>query len=159
MFLTDSGAPGFSVASVLLPEDEQPSGPKYDPSNSSTAKQNNGYTYALTFVSGDSSSGVVYQDVVTIANLTVTDMNIEVQTHNNHNNSNSSTSSPRTGNLGLNFDQNGQTTKPEKLPTWLQKIMPTLKCQFYAYSPHCYSTLHRTMSLILWYIFSCRVHC
>jgi len=128
MFLTDSGAPGFSVASVLLPEDEQPSGPKYDPSKSSTAKQKDGYTYALAFISGDSSSGLVYQDVVTVANLTVTDMNIEVQTHNNHNNSDSS-NSPRTGNLGLNFDQNGQTSKPQKVPTWLQNIMPSLNCE------------------------------
>ena len=131
MFLTDTGAPGFSVASVLLPDDEKPNGPIYNISASTTAKQLQGYTYSLAFVSGSSSSGVVYQDVVTVANLTVHNMSIEVQTQNNHNNSDTAASSPRTGNLGLDFAQNGQSTKPEQLPTWLMEIMPTLSCEFH----------------------------
>ena len=36
-------------------------------------------------------------------------------------------SGQRSGTLGLDFDKNGQTTKPEKVPSWLETIMPRLE--------------------------------
>lgn len=125
MFLGDTGAPGFATASTLLPRDKQPHhAPIYNPNASSTAHQRGGYTYSLSYAQNVRSSGVVFQDVVTIGNLTLPDMDIETQTSNNHNQTGNT--SPRSGNLGLNFDKGGQTTRPERLPTWLQRIMPSL---------------------------------
>lgn len=105
---------------------EQPPGAKYDPSKSLTAKQRAGYTYELAYVSGDQSHGLVYQDVATIGDLTIQDMDIEVQTGNNHNQT-GKTPETRTGQLGLSFDHTGQSSKPTQVPTWLMRVMPTLK--------------------------------
>ena len=126
LFLGDSGSVNVAVGSTLLPPDRQRGGPKYNPSKSSTARQVDGYTYQSCFASSYCSHGLVYEDVFTVGDLTVSNMHIGVQTNNS---SPSPDDSSRSGTLGLDFDKNGQTTKPQKVPSWLPAVMPLLECK------------------------------
>ncbi|KAI1325759.1 aspartic peptidase domain-containing protein [Xylariaceae sp. FL0255] len=118
----DTGSVNLAFGSTLLPEDQQSSSPKYNPNASSTAQEVEGYTYRSCFVSGYCSEDVVFQDVFTVGDLVIDNEEFGVQTNNNK-----IGSGARTGTLGLDFDHNGQTTKPNKTQSWLQNIMPRLE--------------------------------
>ncbi|KAL2138427.1 hypothetical protein VTI28DRAFT_6791 [Corynascus sepedonium] len=119
--LADSGAPNLSIESTLLPPEAQGDVPKYDPSKSSTAQQEPGYTYSECFGSGYCDNGVVYRDVFTVGQIAVTNMHIMVQTNNTE-----KSYGIRSGNLGLNIDRKGMVTEPNRLPTWFETIIPSL---------------------------------
>lgn len=138
-FLGDSGAPNLSIESTLEPKDHQGDIPLYDPSQSSTAKQLDGYTYSECFGSGYCDNGVVYTDIFTVGQIALEGMPIMVQT----NNTSPTSGTIRSGNLGLNIDPNGMTTQPNRLPTYFQQIMPYLECRFLSLS---LSLLHNTPS-------------
>ena len=122
IFLGDTGSPSLAVSSTLLPKKKQKGSP-YNPNKSSTAKKVDGYTYQLCYLSGFCSSGVVYQDVFTAGGLTIDNMYIEVQT----NHSGKNPTGIRSGSIGLSFNHRGQSTKPKKVPTWLETVMPRLQ--------------------------------
>jgi aspergillopepsin I len=118
--LPDSGSPNLSIESVLEPKAQQGNSPKYDPSQSSAAKQLAGYTYSECFGSGYCDNGVVYTDVFQVGDIAVANMPIMVETGNNHP---SDGDGRRSGTLGLNFDKNGMTTAPRRLGSYFQSIM------------------------------------
>lgn len=124
--LADSGAPNLSIESTLLPPEAQGDVPKYDPSKSSTAQQEPGYTYSECFGSGYCDNGVVYRDVFTVGQIAVTNMHIMVQTNNTE-----KSYGIRSGNLGLNIDRKGMVTEPNRLPTWFETIIPSLDGEFF----------------------------
>jgi aspergillopepsin I len=95
--------------------------PKYDPTKSSTAQQIPGMTYSECFGSGYCDNGIVYRDVFTVGQIGIRGMPIMVQTNNT-----AKSYGIRSGNLGLNIDRKGMTTRPNRLPTWFETVMPHL---------------------------------
>ncbi|KAL2825309.1 aspartic peptidase domain-containing protein [Aspergillus cavernicola] len=70
----DTGSSDLWTASTLMPEDQQKTvtrGSVYDPSNSSTSHEVEGYTYGLAYADGSGASGPVYRDTVNIGGAIV----------------------------------------------------------------------------------------
>jgi hypothetical protein len=74
----DTGSADMWVYSSLMPENQVTEQTIYDPDESSTAKELDGYTWRITYGDGSRSSGVVYKDVVTIGGLQVKNQSIGV---------------------------------------------------------------------------------
>ncbi|UKZ61627.1 uncharacterized protein TrAtP1_002887 [Trichoderma atroviride] len=95
--LPDTGSGDFTIESDLLAASLRGTGPIYSPGSSSTARQLPGYTYSECYGSGYCDSGIVYTDVCTLGDVTVTGVPIQVV------NSASSKGGDQTGNVGLSF--------------------------------------------------------
>lgn len=102
----------------------------YDPAQSSTAQQLPGYTYAECYGSGYCDNGVVINDVFTIGHVGLANMPLLVRTNNNER-----ATGIRTGNLGMNFDKKGMTTKPHRLPTYFESLIPFLEGESASHTP------------------------
>ncbi len=66
------------VFSSELPSAESAGHTVYNPSQSSTAQELNGYTWDITYADGSSALGNVYQDTVTIGSAAVTGQAVEL---------------------------------------------------------------------------------
>ena len=69
---------GSWVFSTELPSSESAGHTDYDPSQSNTAQQLNGYTWNITYGDGSSSSGDVYTDDVMVGGVIVTGQAVEL---------------------------------------------------------------------------------
>ncbi|KAH8659789.1 aspartic peptidase domain-containing protein [Xylariales sp. PMI_506] len=74
----DSGSSDLWVFSSLTPASEQDGQTLYAPAKSSTAKLLSGYTWEISYGDGSSSSGLVYDDVVTIGGVSFASQAVEV---------------------------------------------------------------------------------
>lgn len=68
----DTGSSDLWVFSSQTPSNQVAGQSVYTTSASSTAQQLSGYTWSITYGDGSSSSGVVYNDVVSIGGVSVT---------------------------------------------------------------------------------------
>lgn len=74
----DTGSADLWVFSSELSSSESAGHTVYDPSQSSTAQELQGYTWNITYGDGSSSSGNVYTDTVTVGGVSVTNQAVEL---------------------------------------------------------------------------------
>ncbi|KAJ6780236.1 hypothetical protein PWT90_08233 [Aphanocladium album] len=94
----------------------------YSPGDSSTAQQVSGATWSIRYGDQSSSSGIVYNDKVTVGSLTVSNQAVESAQKVSSQFTKDSQSS---GLLGLAYSK-GNTIKPTKQKTWFDNIAPSL---------------------------------
>ncbi|KAK9770972.1 putative Peptidase A1 domain-containing protein [Seiridium cardinale] len=73
----DTGSSDLWVYSTLLPAADDKGQTEWAPAKSTSAKKLSGYTWKISYGDGSSSSGIVYQDVVTIAGISYAKQAVE----------------------------------------------------------------------------------
>ncbi|TWU73924.1 Type I transmembrane sorting receptor [Metarhizium rileyi] len=118
----DTGSSDLWVFSTDTSSDEVNGQALYNPSSSSSAKRLQGETWSIHYGDDSTSSGIVYNDVVTIGGVSVKEQAVESAQEVS---SSFTSDSQSSGLLGLAYDK-GNTIRPDKQKTWFSNIMPRL---------------------------------
>lgn len=111
----DTGSADLWVFSTELPKSEQSGHDLYHPSQSSSSKQLQGYTWQIQYGDGSSASGNVFQDTVTIGGVSVTQQAVEAAKQV----SSEFEQDPGDGLVGLAFSSIN-TVQPQQQTTWFE---------------------------------------
>ncbi|KAL4967628.1 aspartic peptidase domain-containing protein [Aspergillus stella-maris] len=121
----DTGSSDLWTASTLMPEDQQKTvtrGSVYNPNDSSTAVQVDGYTYGLSYADGSGSSGPVYRDTVNIGGAIVPNFALGVTDDLRYGDGSDGTRDTA-GPVGLGFGQLN-SIRPNPQPTFMEALVP-----------------------------------
>ena len=118
----DTGSSDLWVFSTDTNPDEVHGQTLYNPGKSSTAELQDGETWKIGYADKSGSSGIVYNDVVSIGGLSVPNQAVESAQEVSDQFSKNNFSN---GLLGLGYDA-GNTIKPTKQKTWFSNVGPKL---------------------------------
>ncbi|KAI1332445.1 secreted aspartic proteinase precursor [Xylariaceae sp. FL0255] len=128
----DSGSSDLWVFSTDTAKADVDGQTLYKPASSSTSKKLSGYTWEIEYGDGSSSSGIVYDDKVTIGGLTVATQAVESA----EKVSSEFVEDPNSdGLLGLAFSSLN-TVSPKQQLTWFDNIKSTLNAELFAVDFH-----------------------
>lgn len=112
----DTGSADLWVFSTELSSSEADGHTLYNPDDSSTAQELNGYTWNITYGDGSGASGNVYTDTVTVGGIAVSGQAVELAEQVS---SQFSQDTANDGLLGLAFSSIN-TVQPQSQTTWFQ---------------------------------------